>query len=71
MFLNFFKYFIYSTPIALLLLAFHRFSIEGRRPETLSVNLSRSPGIDSQPGGIDSSFDRFPDSLNVYKIRAL
>jgi hypothetical protein len=36
--------------------------------EPVFVKLSRSPGIDSHPGGIDSS-ESFPVSLNVDKYR--
>jgi hypothetical protein len=37
------------------------------RTEPEFVNFLRSPGIDSQPGGIDS-LNRFLGSLNVYKF---
>ncbi len=45
----------------------------GNRPtftnisELVFVNLERSPGIDSQPGGIDP-WNRFLGSLNIYKF---
>jgi hypothetical protein len=39
-------------------------------PETVFVNLLRSPGIDSQPGGIDSS-ESIPGHHKRLQIRAL
>jgi hypothetical protein len=38
-------------------------------PEPVFVNLSRSPGIDSQPGGIDSS-EAISGLLKRLQIRA-
>jgi hypothetical protein len=42
--------------------------MEEQGPEPEFVNLLRSPGIDSQPGGIDS-LESIPGLLNVYKFR--